>query len=60
MNFTLPSGVYPFGQLSFIQVLEKDGAMISMLFDPEMLAIYALSVLSGAMFFYVATRGPRL
>jgi hypothetical protein len=34
--------------------------MLSMLFDPEMLAIYALSMMSGAMFFYVATREPPL
>lgn len=34
--------------------------MVSMLFDPEMLTIYTLSVISGAMFFYVATREPRI
>ncbi len=33
---------------------------LPMLFDHEMLLIYALSMMSGAMFFYVATREPRL
>jgi hypothetical protein len=33
--------------------------MLPMLFDPEMLLIYALSFFSGAMFFYVASREPR-
>lgn len=32
--------------------------MWSMLFDSEMLAIYILAILSGAMFFYAATREP--
>jgi hypothetical protein len=34
--------------------------MFPMLFDSEMLLIYALSMMSGAMFFYVATREPHL
>ncbi len=34
--------------------------MLPMLFDPEMLQIYAFSILSGAMFFYVATREPHV
>jgi hypothetical protein len=39
---------------------EGEETMFSMLFDPEMVAIYVLSILSGAMFFYVATREPHL
>ena len=34
--------------------------MLPMLFDPEMLAIYTISVMSGVMFLYVAAREPRL
>lgn len=34
--------------------------MVPMFFDSEMLLIYALSMLSGAMFFYVATREPHI
>ena len=34
--------------------------MLPMLFDTEMLLIYILSMISGAMFFYVATREPNV
>lgn len=34
--------------------------MLPMLFDAEMLVIYAISMMSGAMFLYVATREPHL
>ncbi len=34
--------------------------MLSHFFDPEMLTIYSLSLFSGAMFFYMATREPHL
>lgn len=34
--------------------------MVPLLFDSEMLIIYALSLLSGVMFFYVASREPHI
>ncbi len=34
--------------------------MLPMLFDAEMLVIYAISMMSGAMFLYVAAHEPRL
>jgi hypothetical protein len=38
----------------------RERIMLPMLFDAEMLVIYAISVMSGAMFLFVAAREPRL
>jgi len=38
----------------------KESKMWERFFDPEMLSIYCLSLLSGVMFFYVATREPHV
>ena len=34
--------------------------MLSLFFDPEMLMIYTVSMMSGAMFFYMAPREPHI
>ncbi len=59
MKTRRPAVVYPNGQLSFIQI-QGGSVMLSHFFDPEMLTIYSLSLFSGAIFFYMATREPHL
>jgi hypothetical protein len=60
MKTTSTDIVCSIGQLSFIQIQGGRFVMLPMVFDSEMLMIYAISMMSGAMFFYVATREPRL